>query len=67
MNEKIQAYLDKKAAELRKDEEERRRELLIEEGLCERVYAPEGGQYSEEAYPEWDSDKGRAYRIEPTQ
>jgi len=64
MNERVRAYLDAKKAEKNKEELARRRAIMIEAELYDKVY-PQTEEYDDEAYSEWDYEKECACRYEP--
>lgn len=64
MHKKVEAYLQKKQKEAAEQEQERRREILVEAGLYEKVY-PTSEEYDPDEYPEFDSEKEKVYRMEP--
>lgn len=63
MNKQVQEYIDSKKKELEEIQKEKKQSakesFLIEEGFCDKVYAPENGDFSkaEYYYSEYDKEK----------
>ena len=63
MNKKVQEYINSKQKELKEIQNEKKQSakesFLIEEGFCNKVYAPESGEFSksEYSYSEYDKEK----------
>ena len=63
MNKKVQEYINSKQKELNEilttKKQSAKESFLIEEGFCNKVYAPESGEFSksEYSYSEYDKEK----------
>lgn len=63
MNKQVQEYINSKKKELEEIQKEKKQSakesFLIEEGFCNKVYAPESGEFSksEYSYSEYDKEK----------
>lgn len=63
MNKQVQEYINSKKKELEEIQKEKKQSakesFLIEEGFCNKVYAPESGEFSkaEYHYSEYDKEK----------
>ncbi len=55
MNDKVKAFLDAKIDAEKKKYEEEKQKILIELGLCEKVYSPDNEYNQEYSSSEWDN------------
>ena len=61
MNKQVQEYINSKKKELEEIQKEKKQSakesFLIEEGFCDKVYAPKTGEFSKAEYPYSEYDK----------
>lgn len=61
MNKQVQGYINSKKKELEEIQKEKKQSakesFLIEEGFCDKVYAPKTGEFSKAEYPYSEYDK----------